>query len=359
MKLVVCDTMDHWIRESHEELKKVLQRIEMLVINDSEARLLSGYDNIVKAARAILRMGPKMVLIKRGEYGVLQFSDSSIFATPAYPLEEVFDPTGAGDSFAGGLMGQLARTGDLSQGGLRRAIVYGSVVASFTVEDFGVKRLDRCLAAGNRRALPKFCPSSPIFIPEPMELSVVIPVYNEEENIEPLIGEIEAVLMSALGKSYESSSSTTAAGTEHSCELSADCDQRVPQLKVIRSQAQLRPNRGAGGRFGPCAWRCCGPHGWRWAKRSGRYSGHAGQTRDGNDLVAGWRHNRQDPFLNRRLPSMIANRLISWTTQVKLHDYGCTLKRCAKMWPKICASTAKCTASFPPSPTSAAPASPN
>jgi sugar/nucleoside kinase (ribokinase family) len=141
MKLVICDTMDYWIRESAEELKKVLQRIEMLVINDSEARLLSGYNNIVQAARAILRMGPKMVLIKRGEYGVLQFSDSSVFATPAYPLEEVFDPTGAGDSFAGGLMGQLARSGDLSQGGLRRAIVYGSVVASFTVEDFGVKRL--------------------------------------------------------------------------------------------------------------------------------------------------------------------------------------------------------------------------
>ena len=141
MKLLVCDTMDYWIRESNAELKKLLQRVEMLVLNDSEARLLSGYDNIVKAARAILRMGPKMVLIKRGEYGVLQFSDSAIFATPAYPLEEVFDPTGAGDSFAGGLMGQLARTGDLSQGSLRRAIVYGSVVASFTVEDFGVKRL--------------------------------------------------------------------------------------------------------------------------------------------------------------------------------------------------------------------------
>ncbi len=141
MKLVVCDTMDHWIRESNEELKKVLTRIEMLVLNDSEARLLSGYNNIVQAARAILRMGPKTVLIKRGEYGVLQFSNSSVFATPAYPLEEVFDPTGAGDSFAGGFMGQLARSSDLSQGGLRRAIVYGSVVASFTVEDFGVKRL--------------------------------------------------------------------------------------------------------------------------------------------------------------------------------------------------------------------------
>jgi sugar/nucleoside kinase (ribokinase family) len=141
MKLVVCDTMDHWIRESVSDLRKVVERIEMLVLNDSEARLLSGYNNIVQAARAILRMGPKMVLIKRGEYGVLQFSDSTIFATPAYPLEEVFDPTGAGDSFAGGFMGQLARSGDLSQGGIRRAIVYGSVVASFTVEDFGVKRL--------------------------------------------------------------------------------------------------------------------------------------------------------------------------------------------------------------------------
>ena len=141
LKLVACDTMDHWIGTSKDELLKVLKRIETLVINDSEARLLSGYDNIVKAARAILRMGPKTVLIKRGEYGVLQFSDNSVFATPAYPLEEVFDPTGAGDSFAGGMMGHLARTGDITDSGLRRAIVYGSVVASFTVEDFGVKRL--------------------------------------------------------------------------------------------------------------------------------------------------------------------------------------------------------------------------
>jgi sugar/nucleoside kinase (ribokinase family) len=141
MKMVACDTMDHWIRESAQDLRKVLKRIEMLVINDSEARLLSGYQNIVRAARAILKMGPKVVLIKRGEYGVLQFSDSSIFAVPAYPLEEVFDPTGAGDSFAGGLIGHMARSNDGSQRGLRRAIVYGSVVASFTVEDFGVKKL--------------------------------------------------------------------------------------------------------------------------------------------------------------------------------------------------------------------------
>ncbi len=141
VKLVACDTMDYWIRESPEELRKVLKRIETLIINDSEAKLLSGYNNIVQAARAILKMGPKVVLIKRGEYGVLQFSDGSIFATPAYPLEEVFDPTGAGDSFAGGFLGQLDRSSDHSERGLRRAIVYGTVVASFTVEDFGVKRL--------------------------------------------------------------------------------------------------------------------------------------------------------------------------------------------------------------------------
>lgn len=143
MRLVACDTMDHWILNSGAALRKVLRKIETLVINDSEARLLSGEHNIVRAARAILKMGPKVVLIKRGEYGVLQFSDSSIFGTPAYPLEEVFDPTGAGDSFAGGFMGYLARSGDHSERGLRRSIVYGSVVASFTVEDFGLKRLTR------------------------------------------------------------------------------------------------------------------------------------------------------------------------------------------------------------------------
>jgi sugar/nucleoside kinase (ribokinase family) len=141
LRLVACDTMDHWINTSLASLRNVLAKIEMLVVNDSEARLLSGESNIVRAARAILKMGPKTVLIKRGEYGVLQFSDSSIFAVPAYPLEEVFDPTGAGDSFAGGLFGHLARTGDATGRGLRRAIVYGSVVASFTVEDFGVNRL--------------------------------------------------------------------------------------------------------------------------------------------------------------------------------------------------------------------------
>jgi sugar/nucleoside kinase (ribokinase family) len=140
---LACDTMDHWIQGSRREVEKVLGKVETLVINDSEARLLSGEQNIVRAARSILKMGPKVLLIKRGEYGVLEFSNASIFATPAYPLEEVFDPTGAGDSFAGGFIGQLARSRDHSQRGLRRAIIYGSVVASFAVEDFGLRRLTR------------------------------------------------------------------------------------------------------------------------------------------------------------------------------------------------------------------------
>ena len=140
-RLVACDTMDHWINESPGELKKVLERVDAVVINDSEARMLSGHHNIVRAARAILKMGPRTVLIKRGEYGVFQFADASTFVVPAYPLEEVHDPTGAGDSFAGGFMGFLAAGGAAGDEGLRRAIVHGNVTASFTVEDFGPRRL--------------------------------------------------------------------------------------------------------------------------------------------------------------------------------------------------------------------------
>jgi sugar/nucleoside kinase (ribokinase family) len=139
--LVGCDTMNHWISGSRGELEQLLGRVDVLVINDEEARLLSGERNVVRAARRLLAMGPSRVLIKRGEYGVIQFSADSVFAVPAFPLEEVFDPTGAGDSFAGGFMGELARSGDTSEAGLRRAIVYGSVIASFVVEDFGMSRL--------------------------------------------------------------------------------------------------------------------------------------------------------------------------------------------------------------------------
>jgi len=139
--VVGCDTMNHWIAESRPDLERLLERVGILVINDEEARLLSGERNVVRAARRVLQMGPKTLLVKRGEYGVIQFSANSIFAVPAFPLEEVFDPTGAGDCFAGGFMGQLARSGDTSPAGLRRAIVYGSVMASFVVEDFSHRRL--------------------------------------------------------------------------------------------------------------------------------------------------------------------------------------------------------------------------
>jgi sugar/nucleoside kinase (ribokinase family) len=141
--VVGCDTMNHWISESRSELEQLLGRIGILVINDDEARQLSGERNIVRAARHLLALGPHRVLIKRGEYGVMQFSADAVFAIPAFPLEEVFDPTGAGDTFAGGFMGELARSGDTSERGLRRAIVYGSVMASFVVEDFGLRRLHR------------------------------------------------------------------------------------------------------------------------------------------------------------------------------------------------------------------------
>lgn len=139
--LVGCDTMNHWITSARPEVERLLARVDILTINDEEARLLSGERNIVKAARRILEMGPKSVLIKRGEYGVIRFAPDSVFAVPAFPLEEVFDPTGAGDTFAGGFMGEIARSGDTSETGLRRAIVYGSVMASFCVEDFSLARL--------------------------------------------------------------------------------------------------------------------------------------------------------------------------------------------------------------------------
>lgn len=142
-RIVGCDTMNHWIAEARGEIEALLGEVGLLVINDEEAQLLSGERNIVRAARKLLGMGPKRVLIKRGEYGVIQFSPDSVFAVPAFPLEEVHDPTGAGDTFAGGLMGELARAGELTEASLRRAIVSGSVMASFCVEDFGPERLRR------------------------------------------------------------------------------------------------------------------------------------------------------------------------------------------------------------------------
>ncbi len=125
-KVVAADTMNHWIENSRPELIKLMRRIDILTLNDEEARMLSGEQNLVKAGRAILKMGPKTVLVKRGEYGVLQFSEDGLFAVPAYPLEEVHDPTGAGDTFAGAFMGYIARHGRLTEWRAAPLVVYAA-----------------------------------------------------------------------------------------------------------------------------------------------------------------------------------------------------------------------------------------
>jgi sugar/nucleoside kinase (ribokinase family) len=147
-KFVACDTMNFWIENKPKELEKVLHRVNMIVVNDGEARLLSQEVNLVKAAKKIQRMGPEIVIVKKGEHGALLFHGERFFALPAYPLEEVFDPTGAGDTFAGGVMGYLTKTDDLGFENVKRAVAYGAVVASFTVERFGLERL-RSLKAGD------------------------------------------------------------------------------------------------------------------------------------------------------------------------------------------------------------------
>ncbi len=137
------DSMNYWIKGMPEELAKVLATVEILVINEGEARMLSGHNNLKKAAESIRKLGPRVVVIKRGEHGATLFSPDSIFTAPAYPLDQVQDPTGAGDTFAGGFMGHLARSQDLSDANLRRAVAYGSVMGSFAVEEFGLGRLLR------------------------------------------------------------------------------------------------------------------------------------------------------------------------------------------------------------------------
>ena len=140
-RFVAADTMNFWIEGALDDLRAVLGRVDALVINDEEARQLSGEANLVKAARSIRAMGPKLLVIKRGESGVLMTRGQGFFAAPAMPLESVADPTGAGDTFAGGFMGYLASVGDLSDESVNRAIIAGSALASFAVEDFGLGRL--------------------------------------------------------------------------------------------------------------------------------------------------------------------------------------------------------------------------
>ena len=140
-KLIVMDTMNFWMDIKLNELKEALKMVDVLMVNDSEARQLSNEFSLVKAARKIMAMGPKYLIIKKGEHGALLFHENEVFFAPALPLEEVFDPTGAGDTFAGGFMGHIAKTKDISYNNLKTAIIVGSAMASFCVEKFGAERL--------------------------------------------------------------------------------------------------------------------------------------------------------------------------------------------------------------------------
>jgi len=154
--LVACDTMNYWISSKRDLLLELLRHIDLLMINDSEARELSGEWNIYRAAHWVLERGPRMVVVKQGEHGALLVNKESIFKAPAYPLQEVFDPTGAGDAFAGGFMAYLASTDDLADPNLRRAMVYGAVMGSFAVEAFGVAGLENVSAADVRARVRAF-----------------------------------------------------------------------------------------------------------------------------------------------------------------------------------------------------------
>lgn len=142
-RLIVCDTMNYWIQGRREELLTLLRRVDVLMVNDTEARELSGDWNIHRAARWILERGPSRVVIKQGEYGALMMEPGRTFYVPAFPLESVFDPTGAGDAFAGGFMGYLARSGQVSADAMRRAMVYGATMGSYAVAGFGVRGFDQ------------------------------------------------------------------------------------------------------------------------------------------------------------------------------------------------------------------------
>jgi sugar/nucleoside kinase (ribokinase family) len=142
-ELVALDTMNLWIETTRDSLQKTIEVVDLMIINDAEARQLTSEPNLIKAARKILSWGPHTLIVKRGEYGAAMFTKDQYFAIPAYPLESVFDPTGAGDTFAGGLMGYLASQEKLDEPALRRAMIFGSVMASFNVEEFGTERVQR------------------------------------------------------------------------------------------------------------------------------------------------------------------------------------------------------------------------
>jgi len=155
-ELVGLDSMNYWINNKRRELVKLLKHIDIYVANDQEARSLSGESNMIKAAKALKGYGAKMILIKKGEHGVLFYSDKFIFSLPAYPVEKVIDPTGAGDTFAGGFMGYLAKSGKVNSLNLKKALAYGTVAASFNIEDFGLNRTSRLRQQDLTRRLNEF-----------------------------------------------------------------------------------------------------------------------------------------------------------------------------------------------------------
>jgi sugar/nucleoside kinase (ribokinase family) len=140
-KLVACDTMNFWIESRRPDIVTLLGRVDCIMLNDGEARQLTDHNNLVKAAKWIMSKGPTLVIIKKGEHGAFMFTKDTVFFAPAYPLEEVFDPTGAGDSFAGGFMGYVAKSGSITPDNLKRAVIYGSAMGSFAVEKFSIERL--------------------------------------------------------------------------------------------------------------------------------------------------------------------------------------------------------------------------
>jgi len=140
-RIVACDSMNFWIKGKIDAVKRTIAHVDILIINDAETRMLANEANLVRAANGVLAMGPKTLIVKRGEYGVLMFNGKSVFGAPAFPLEDVFDPTGAGDTFAGGFMGALAHADAVNERSFRRGIIFGSVMASFNVEKFGLQRL--------------------------------------------------------------------------------------------------------------------------------------------------------------------------------------------------------------------------
>lgn len=155
-KFIALDTMDFWMQTALDDLKVVLKMVDLLVINDSEARLLSGETSLVKAAKKISEMGPKTLIIKKGENGALLFQEDQVFFAPALPLEDVYDPTGAGDTFAGGFMGYIAKTGDTSFENMKTAIIVGSALASFCCEKFGTERLKEVSKDELKERITKF-----------------------------------------------------------------------------------------------------------------------------------------------------------------------------------------------------------